>query len=239
MPTQIANIQGFLMEIIGTILKILMWVFLGLLAWLLFVAVMVRIVRHFYQFPVPAFVARFIDNPFRRRIQPPAKIVEWMDLRQGMLLLEIGPGPGTFTFEAASAVGEQGCVYAIDIQEPIVTALNKKIEQRGVANIILEQASAYQLPYPDGYFDRVYMITVLGEIPEKMRALLEFRRVLKANGFLVIGEFLIDPDYPRKSTVTAWCREAGFKLAETYGNVLHYLLLFSKNTIQDEFHPVN
>jgi ubiquinone/menaquinone biosynthesis C-methylase UbiE len=185
-------------------------------------------VRRFYQFPIPAFIVPYIDNPFRRRIQPPEKIVEWMDVRQGMSLLEVGPGPGTFTFAAAQGVGDTGHVYAIDIQETVVTSLYAKIEQQGFRNVSAEQASAYDLPYPDHHFDRVYMVTVLGEIPDKQRALVEFKRVLKDDGYLAIGEIVLDPDYPRKGTVTTWCRKAGFELAETYGNIMHYLLLFSK-----------
>ena len=216
------------MVVIKTLITIIKWAFLALLAYIFFVEVVLRIVRRFYPFPIPGFIARLIDNPIRRRIQPPEKIVEWLGVEEGMSLLEIGPGPGTFTFEAARQVGEDGCVYAIDIQESILTSLNKKIDQQGVRNIIAEQASAYELPYPEGYFDRVYMVAVLGEIPDKQRALAEFKRILKDDGFLAIGEFLPDPDYPRKSTVTAWCQEAGFVLAETYGNIMHYLLLFSK-----------
>jgi len=146
-----------------------------------------------------------------------------------MFLLEVGPGPGTFTFAAARGVGEAGRVYAIDIQEAIVTSLNKKIKQRGYSNIIVKQTSAYELPYPDGYFDRVYMVAVLGEIPDRSRALVEFNRVLKEGGYLAIGEFLPDPDYPRQSTVNTWCHEAGFALVESHGNLMHYLLLFSKS----------
>jgi ubiquinone/menaquinone biosynthesis C-methylase UbiE len=216
------------MVIIRTIFSILKWIFLGLVAWLLFVIMVVRIVRRFYQFPMPAFMARFIDNPFRRRIQPPKKYIEWMRVKPGMILLEIGPGSGTFTFEAARKAGQEGRVHVIDIQDAVITLLKKKIEQRGASNIIPEQASAYELPYPDDFFDRVYMITVLGEIPDKQRGLMEIRRVLKVDGILAIGEFLIDPDYPRRSTTKSWCRESGFVLNKEYGNWLHYLLNFSK-----------
>ncbi|MGB3703217.1 MAG: methyltransferase domain-containing protein [Anaerolineales bacterium] len=215
------------MSIIKVVTAIFKWVFLVLLAYILFVEVVLRIVRRFYQFPIPAFVARLIDNPIRRRIQPPEKIVEWMGVEQGMAILEIGPGPGTFTLEAGRQVGDKGRVYAIDIQESIVSSLGQKIEQRAIINIIVEQASVYDLPYPHSYFDRVYMIAVLGEIPDKKSALAEFRRVLKDDGLLAIGEFLPDPDFPRRSTVTAWCQDAGFVLAETYENLMHYLLLFS------------
>jgi ubiquinone/menaquinone biosynthesis C-methylase UbiE len=151
-----------------------------------------------------------------------------MNVKPGMTLLEVGPGPGTFTFAAARQVGERGRIFAIDIQEPVINLLHEKIRRRGVSNIYPEQASAYDLPYADKQFDRVYMVTVLGEIPDKQRALVEFRRVLKYDGTLAIGEIILDPDYPRRSTVIKWCRKAGFEVTETYGNLLHYLLLFSK-----------
>jgi ubiquinone/menaquinone biosynthesis C-methylase UbiE len=73
------------------------------------------------------------------------------------------------------------------------------------------------------------MVTVLGEIPDKRKALLEIKRVLKDEGLLAIGEFLPDPDYPRKSTVTGWCHDSGFELNEQFGNWLHYLLTFEKS----------
>ena len=145
-----------------------------------------------------------------------------------MSILEVGPGPGTFTFAVARNVGEAGRVFAIDIQESIVSALSEKVEQRGSTNISVRQASAYTLPFSDHYFDRIYMVAVLGEIPDKQRALSEFKRVLKDDGALAIGEFLPDPDYPRRKTVTGWCQESGFILTEQYGNLLHYLLLFKK-----------
>ena len=213
---------------VSRLLSFIKWVFLALLAYILFVEVVLRIVRRYYQFPIPYYAARLIDNPIRRRIQPPEKIVEWMGVKPGMRLLEVGPGPGTFTFAAARSVGETGRVYAIDIQESIVSGLNKKIRRQGVGNITAEQVSAYELLYPDGYFERVYMVAVLGEIPDKQRALGEFRRVLKDDGYLAIGEFLPDPDYPRKSTVVRWCGEAGFELADDFGSIMHYLLLFRK-----------
>ncbi len=42
------------------------------------------------------------------------------------------------------------------------------------------------------------------------------KRVLKDDGLLAIGEFLPDPDYPRRKTVAAWCQESGFSLMEQY-----------------------
>ena len=217
------------MYILSSVLTVIKWILIFLVAYLIFVMTVVRLIRHFYQFPIPSFFAPLIDNPVRRKIQSPAVIAQWMGVKEGMLILEIGPGSGTFTFEIAKHVGDDGCVYAIDIQESIVTALGEKVEQLGVDNVSVRQASAYDLPFSNGYFDRVFMVTVLGEIPDKRKALLEIKRVLKDEGLLAIGEFLPDPDYPRKSTVTGWCQDSGFELNEQFGNWLHYLLTFEKS----------
>jgi ubiquinone/menaquinone biosynthesis C-methylase UbiE len=209
-------------------LSFIKWFLIVLIAYFIFAMTVVRLIRHFYQFPIPSFFTPLIDNPIRRRIQPPKMIAEWMGVGQGMSILEIGPGRGTFTFEVANKVGAEGHVYAIDIQEPVATALGERVEKMGADNISVRQASAYKLPFPDEMFDRVFMITVLGEIPDKRQALSEFKRVLRSDGLLAIGEFLPDPDYPRKSTAMGWCREAGFEFSERYGNFMHYLLTFKK-----------
>jgi len=188
----------------------------------------VRLIRHFYQFPIPSFFTPLIDNPVRRKIQSPKLIAEWMGVKEGMSILEIGPGSGTFTFTVAEQVGAEGRVHAIDIQESIVITLREKVEEMGLENVEVRQASAYELPYPDQYFDRIFMITVLGEIPDKRKALTEIKRVLNDEGLLAIGEFLPDPDFPRRKTVIGWCQESGFVLSKEYGNWLHYLLTFKK-----------
>jgi hypothetical protein len=53
---------------------------------------MVRIVRHYRKFPMPEFMADLIDNPLRRRFQPPYKMAVRHGLKPGMKVLEIGAG---------------------------------------------------------------------------------------------------------------------------------------------------
>jgi ubiquinone/menaquinone biosynthesis C-methylase UbiE len=218
------------MSVISTVFTVLLWIFIILIGWFIFVEVVIRIIRRFIHFPIPAFIARFIDNPIRRRIQPPAKVIEWIGIREGMNVLEIGPGPGTFTIETSKRVGEEGKVFAVDIQPTVISKLNSKLQREKIQNVVTKVASAYELPFPDKNFDRVFMIAVLAEIPDKKKALVEIKRVLKDDGLLAIGEFLPDPDYPRRKTVIRWCEDAGFKLDRENVGVLHYVLTFNKKT---------
>ncbi|MHA1385524.1 MAG: hypothetical protein ACTSR3_17355 [Candidatus Helarchaeota archaeon] len=72
------------------------WVLIGILIYVIFfVLVIVRVLRHFYHFPIPSFITNFIDNPIRRKfIQNPDVLAERMQLKTGMVVVEIGPGKG-------------------------------------------------------------------------------------------------------------------------------------------------
>jgi ubiquinone/menaquinone biosynthesis C-methylase UbiE len=216
------------MAIVSAVLRALLWLAAILIGWLIFLAVIIRIIRRFIHFPIPAFVARFIDNPIRRRLQPPTQVVDWIGIQKGMCVLEIGPGPGTFTIEAAKRAGEGGRVFAVDIQPAVISELTHRIRKDQVTNVIAEVASAYDLPFSDNTFDRVFMVAVLAEIPDKRKALRELKRVLKDDGRLAVGEILLDPDYPRRTTVIRWCTDSGLELTSEYGGILHYLLTFHK-----------
>jgi ubiquinone/menaquinone biosynthesis C-methylase UbiE len=199
------------------------WILVILIVWFLFG---VRIVRRFLHFPIPPFVARFIDNPIRRRIQPASRVVDWIGILDGMRVLEIGPGPGTLTIEAAKRVGGNGRIFAVDIEPAEISRLNRRLQREKITNVTTKVASAYELPFPDKAFDIVFMIAVLAEIPDKKKALLEIKRVLKDDGLLAIGEFLPDPDYPRRKTVIGWCKDAGLEPVAAHGGLVHYVVTF-------------
>ncbi len=70
------------------------------------------------------------------------------------------------------------------------------------------------------------MVTVLAEIPDRPRALVELRRVLKPGGILSVSELITDPYYLRRPTVIRWCEAAGFRLVASQGGILWYTVSF-------------
>jgi len=145
--------------------------------------------------------------------------------------MELGCGSGAFTLFVARAVGEEGKVYAVDIQPAMLKQLERKLaraENQDIKNVELKQAGAYHLPFEDGALDLVYMVTVLQEIPDRARALREIRRVLKPGGILAVTEFLPDPDYPLRSTTIKICQREGFVLSDNLGNFWNYTVRFMK-----------
>jgi ubiquinone/menaquinone biosynthesis C-methylase UbiE len=176
--------------------------------------------------PCPYSWSWIVDNPLRRWDVRHA--LTRAGLCTGETVLELGPGPGAFTVDAARRVGPEGCLIAVDIQPEMIAQVEARVRAAGVTNVETHVASAYELPVEDGTVDRAFLITVLPEIPDPVRALREIYRVLKPGGVVSMTEEFLDPDYPRRQTTIGWARAAGFELAERYGNWWSYTLNFRR-----------
>lgn len=214
------------MSILFIIFNVLCWVGLVILGLFIFFETVIRLVKHFIHVPSPPFVAYLINNPIRRKFWPTTRFIDYLGVREGMKILEVGPGSGFYTFELAGYVGPSGHVYAVDIEPKMINVLEKKIKREKTKNISPRVASAYEVPLLNNSVDLVFMGGVLGEIPNKQKALREMQRVLKEGGLIAVIECLIDPDYPRRKTVIHWFGDVGFDIAGSYGSTFLYILTF-------------
>jgi ubiquinone/menaquinone biosynthesis C-methylase UbiE len=213
-------------------------VFRNVLRWalgflLLFFAfhTILRLVRRYQKFPIPSILTELIDNPVRRRyIQSPNVLANRMSLEPGMVVVEIGPGKGSYTKAVAERILPGGILFAIDIQESVIERLIARVNREGITNISPRVDDAYDLSFDDESVDRVFAIACLPEIPEPVRALREFHRVLKPDGLLCLSELFMDADYPRRSMEKRWAEETGFALKEEFGSFFAYQLNFEKKT---------
>jgi len=196
----------------------------------------VRLAKRFHRFQ-PPFIAsiievRVIASEFRRKLQPEKKIVEWSGIKPGMTVLELGCGSGVYTIALARAVGNQGKLYVVDMQQAMIDRLKRRLakpEYSEFTNIEIRLANAYDLPFTNESIDLVVMVGVLPEIPNKDRALKEINSILKPDGILAISENLIDPDYPLRRTTKKYCRRGGFVLLNTSGSFFNYTMQFRKS----------
>jgi ubiquinone/menaquinone biosynthesis C-methylase UbiE len=209
---------------VGKIILIILGIFVG---W----QILIRVFRKLFHFPAPAFIGGFLDSNYRKKVQPPAKLIERSGIKPGMKVLDLGCGSGAFIIDTARAVGENGRVYALDIEPKMLKQVEKKLakpENQDVKNVEIISKSAYELPFADNSLDLVYMVTVLQEIPDKNRALKEIMRALKLGGFLAVTELLPDPDYVFKSQTIKLVKKVGFVLDKASGNLWNYTVRFKK-----------
>jgi ubiquinone/menaquinone biosynthesis C-methylase UbiE len=211
-----------LLELIG---RVVLWSILALLV----VQLGIRILRWFVKFPIPSVLVRFIDNPFRRRIQVPQQLVESLDVHEGMHLLEIGPGSGTYTQAFCESVGQDGFIVTIDIEMTVLSGLQRRMIEIGADKVYPLIADVHHLPFGQTAFDAVYMITVIGEIPSPNEAFKSFFRVLKPAGKLMFSELLLDPDFTLPRTLRAWANQSSFQFHDQQGNLLTYTITFLRS----------
>lgn len=205
------------------------WAVLVVVVFMFCFFVLVRLIRHYFHFPTPSFAVPLIDNPIRRRlIQSPDAVADRMELQSGMVVVEIGPGSGTYAKAVAERVLPHGKVFAVDIQERVIRRLRERVERDGIHNIFPMVDNAYDLSFPDESVDRVLAMAVLPEIPDPVSVLRECNQILRPNGLVCLCELIVDPDYPRKSTEKKWAKEAGFKLENEFSNLVSYQLNFRK-----------
>lgn len=177
-------------------------------------------------FPCPTWLAWLLDNPFTSDYQ--AKVVSRLGLVEGLSVLDAGCGPGRLTIPIARAVGPGGKVLAVDIQAGMISRAKVRAAQAGLANVDFLCAPLGSGRLPTTTFDRALMVTVLGEIPDKLAALREIYESLKPGGFLSVTEVLPDPHYQSYGTIQRMATQAGFRVGGKLGNRFSFTVNLEK-----------
>jgi ubiquinone/menaquinone biosynthesis C-methylase UbiE len=144
----------------------------------------------------------------------PERILERSGLMRGEHVLEVGTGAGYLTRFAVERLGPHGRLVCLDLQCEMLRKVKSRL---GARTPPLVQASGSALPFREGAFDRAFLVTVLGEIPDKNGALAELHRVLRSEGVLAVTEQLPDPDYVRTPVLLRLAEVAGFRATERFG----------------------
>jgi SAM-dependent methyltransferase len=209
-------------------LRLLLAIIGGLLFfWLFPLKLISRLAARFgHSAPCPASLDWLVDNPIRRWYMQP--VLDRVGIRPSECVLELGPGPGLFTVEAARRVGPEGRLIAVDIQPKMIAQVEKRVREAGLTNVETHAADAYHLPLENESVDRASLVTVLPEIPDQSRALAELHRVIKPGGLLSITEEFMDPDYPFAFETIRRVETAGFSLEWRFGNFWLYTVNFLK-----------
>src|SRR5262245_44807219 len=156
----------------------------------------------------------------------PARLRTVLQPQDGERVLEVGPGIGIYSLPIAAALAPSGVLDVVDVQAEMLADLLRRTRRARLRNVVATHADARRLPYPDATFDAAYLISVLGEIPGPSVALRELRRVLKPGGRLIVGEFLIDPDFTSVKRLQELAASAGFALRKVVGPRVAYFALF-------------
>ncbi|TDT57288.1 class I SAM-dependent methyltransferase [Fonticella tunisiensis] len=171
-----------------------------------------------------------LDNPERRRDMPPYETLERFGLKNigGAVFLDIGCGIGYFTIPAAKIL-KGGTAIGIDVVDEMLEHAWERAYE--IENVDFRKSKEYSFPVEDNSIDFALMSNVLHEVEDKVKYLLEVKRVLKAEGELYIIEWEKKetkggPPFEHrlsKDELKEYCRKAGFsRLEEVEISDKHY-----------------
>lgn len=120
------------------------------------------------------------------------EVLSNIDLKEDMTVAEFGCGSGHFIIALAKKLRE-GKVYAMDVQEEMLSALKGKIASEKIGNvstILCNLESPNGSTLPDSCLDAVLIPNVLFQADDKYAIIKEGHRILKKGGELVIIDWL-------------------------------------------------
>ncbi|PVY77577.1 methyltransferase family protein [Tamilnaduibacter salinus] len=150
-----------------------------------------------------------LDLPGRGVIMSAATVAGRLPVKPDAQVLEIGPGSGYYSVEVARRVPEGGLTL-VDVQQQMLDKSANKLRAAGITHFSTQQSDGQSLPFEDGAFDALFLVTVFGEIEARESFLKEASRVLKDDGVLSITEHHPDPDFESSEAVSECLRQHGF-----------------------------
>jgi len=175
----------------------------------------------------------FLIGPIRRLGSgSPEKLLEPC-IKNGMTILEPGPGMGFFTLPMARMAGKSGRVIAIDIQPKMIEHLSRRAAKSGLLDRIetrLVEPDGLGIADLAGSVDFVLAMAMVHEIPSPENFFRECAAALKAGGRLLLAEPVghVKPDRFDRELKSA--RAAGLVLVDQPPMRRSLTALFVKRT---------
>jgi SAM-dependent methyltransferase len=124
----------------------------------------------------------------------------WPRMLQGEVMLEAGSGSGRFTVHAAST---GAMVVSFDYSQ----AVDVNYCNNGqLDNVLIVQASIFEMPFRKDYFDKVLCIGVIQHTPDPEQAFMRLCDVLKPKGPIVIDVYAKLPWWQQIFQTKYWVR---------------------------------
>ena len=138
--------------------------------------------------------AGWLERPERVKEEEPAKLIEALAVKPGMVVADVGAGSGYHSFLMSPLVGEKGKVIASDIQPQMLDLIKQKARMKKVTNIVPVRGTAKDPKLPANGVDLVLMVDVYHEFEFPFEMTEKLVAALKPGGRLVFVEFKMEDE---------------------------------------------
>lgn len=165
----------------------------------------------------PLEYVRILESAERVRKLQVNRVVELLAPQTGDRVADLGAGSGLFTRPLAKMVGPEGIVYAVDINENLLSHIEETAKEQGLINITPVLANEYDPRIPEKV-DLILICDTLHQIDNPGVYLSNLVDYLSDGGRVAIIDY--ESQWPerfaeRKYTtfdLDAWMTAAGYKL---------------------------
>ncbi|MBE7178154.1 MAG: class I SAM-dependent methyltransferase [Mucilaginibacter polytrichastri] len=130
----------------------------------------------------------WLERPNREQEENSNKIIATFPLRKDAIVADIGAGTGYYAFRVAKRV-PQGKVFAVEVQDEFVKALDARKTRVKQANLEVIKGSEQSPNLPARSADLVFMVDVYHELLYPKEMIASIRKSLKPGGRLVLVEY--------------------------------------------------
>lgn len=181
--------------------------------------------------PYTGSLTQFEDPKRDEKLQP-ERVMDALGIKAGSHVADIGAGSGWFTVRAARRVGNNGLVYAVEINSEYLKHIEDRAKSENLPNIRAILGKEDDPLLPANGIDAVLLLKTYHEVAQPIRLLTRVREAMRRGALLGI----IDRDGEgadhgiKKATVIEESGRAGFELIAEHDFVkpdnVDYFLVF-------------
>lgn len=173
-----------------------------------------------------------LEDPKREQMMQPERVIDTIGVKKGESVADVGAGTGFFSFRLATRVGVEGKVYAVEIEDELLTYIRNKVEKSKVSNIIPVKSSDFDPNLPPASCDKILLVNSYAYFSDPVAFMRNIRKALKPGGLVAVIDLdedkvkekrkAIKKNLPVKgklrlaSEVVDEMKRAGFVLRETH-----------------------
>ena len=179
----------------------------------------------------------WLERSEREKEEQTSLLIKNMDIQPTDVIADIGAGSGYHVFKMAP-LAKYGQVYAVDIQQEMLDAINSQKKENRIDNVQLIKGEEQTTNLPHNKIDKILMVDVYHEFSYPKEMLESMHSALNDNGVIYLIEYRMeDPKVPikiiHKMTEQQAVKEFeanGFQLVENIDNLpWQHCMVFRKD----------
>jgi ubiquinone/menaquinone biosynthesis C-methylase UbiE len=117
------------------------------------------------------------------------RLAEWLDVRPGTHVADLGAGGGAFSVALARRVGPSGRVYATELDDDRLADIRRAARAAEISNIAVTKGAVSSTNLPDACCDALFSRAVYHHLTDPAAINADIRRALRPGGCLLIIDF--------------------------------------------------